>query len=116
MSSYALILMIVYLIQTKEMQNIANPGATQNLGSLLISFLQTYGFEYDYYNQFLVNPRKIMKQTEAGPDMYFENMSLMNIVHQNPVILMRNYAQSNPQLAFDNGTKDYYSRSFVINE
>ena len=64
-----------------------------------------------------MNPRKIMKQPDSGPDMYFENMSLMNIVHQNPVFFFvkGNWA-NNQKLAINNGTKDYYTRSIVIGE
>lgn len=61
-----------------------NPVENQNLGSLLVSFLHFYGFEFDYYNQFLVNPKKIPKANEIT-DPFAENMSVINLVNQNPV-------------------------------
>ena len=60
------------------------PVENQNLGSLLLSFLFFYGFEFDYYSQFLVNPKKILKGNEIN-DPYTENMNLMTLVNQNPV-------------------------------
>ena len=62
------------------------PVENQNLGSLLLSFLFFYGFEFDYYNQFLVNPKKIPKGNEIN-DPYTENMNLMALVNQNPVTM-----------------------------
>ena len=62
-----------------------DPIENQNLGSMLISFLYFYGFEYDYYSQFLVNPKKIPKNNDKGNDMIVDNFNLMNIFSQNPV-------------------------------
>jgi len=87
LSSYGLILMIVYLFQTREMQRSTDPIENQNLGALLLSFLQFYGFEYDYYNQFLVNPRKIPKAKDKTNEI-LDNFNLMNIVNQNPPTFM----------------------------
>jgi len=64
----------------------------QNLGSLLLSFLQFYGFEYDYYNQFLVNPRKIPKAKDKTNEI-LDNFNLMNILNQNPVSFLINLSK-----------------------
>lgn len=56
----------------------------QNLGSMLLSFLYAFGFEFDYYTHFLVNPRKIPKGNEKQNDM-MDSFNLMAFINQNMV-------------------------------
>jgi len=59
LSSYGLILMIVFMFQQKEPRAV-NPIEHQNLGHLLMMFLNIYGFEFDYVNCYVINPREIV--------------------------------------------------------
>jgi len=81
LSSYGILLMAVYLLQTKEMERSKNPKEEQNLGEMLLSFLHCFGLEYDYYTNYIVNPQKILTNGETHNEMMNE-MKLRNMISQ----------------------------------
>ena len=66
-----------------------NPKEEQNLGEMLLSFLQCFGLEYDYYTQYVVNPMKILTNGETPNEMM--NIKLRNMIAQSQVKLVENF-------------------------
>jgi len=79
LSSYGLLLMVVFLLQRKESERTSYSSENYNLGELLLSFLQSYGFEYDYYSQYVVNPERILKNGEIT-NYHLNEANLMNMI------------------------------------
>lgn len=76
--------MIVAYFQARQSVNSLGKLEDSNLATFLIGFLYHYGFEYDYYNIFIVAPKKPPKGKERN-DMMDSYQYMMNQIHQNPV-------------------------------